>query len=54
MTKAKATQLAKTRIKSNAIYLRGIEKYEKENPNHSENQLGAKISKLVIKMIFEL
>ncbi len=51
MPKAKAIQIAKNRIKSNTKYINDLEKYDEENPDKSENQIGTRISKLVIKII---
>jgi len=51
MTKAKVIQIAKNRIKSNTKYINNLEKYDKENPDESENQIGTRIFKLVIKII---
>jgi|APCry4251928276_1046603.scaffolds.fasta_scaffold539654_1 hypothetical protein len=50
MTKAKAIQIAKNRIKSNTKYINDLEKYDEENPDKSENQIGTRIFKLVIKI----
>jgi hypothetical protein len=51
MTKTKAIQIAKNRIKSNTKYINELENYDKENPDKSEDQIGARIYKLVIKII---
>ena len=51
MTKTKAIQIAKNRIKSNTKYINDLEKYDEENPDKSENQFGTRISKLVMKII---
>lgn len=51
MTKVKAIQIAKNRIKSNTKYINDLEKYDKENPDKSENQIGARMFKTVIKII---
>jgi hypothetical protein len=53
MTILCAIKIAKKAIKLNQAYVARILKYDEENPDTSENQLGIRMSNLVITLVEE-
>lgn len=51
MTVKKAIQIAMKRIMANEEYIEGILKYDKENPDISDNQIGTRITRLVVYIV---